>query len=123
LVEHIKGVFNTKDGILFKLEVENIILDADIAVAIGLITNELVTNSLKHAFGELGGTVFLKLTRTGKSTLSLVLADDGRGLPAKGEEKKTSFGLKIVKRMAEQLNATVIVKTGNGTSYQMNVDY
>jgi PAS domain S-box-containing protein len=83
------------------LELEDISLSLDAAVPCGLIINELVSNSLKHAFGEKKvGTIFLSLHRTA-GEVELRYGDDGPGLPGNLELFQVeSLGLKLVYSMA-----------------------
>lgn len=60
----------------------------DLAVAIGLIVNEFVTNSVRHAFPFGRGTIHIDLGLYGDEKLCLVLADDGVGLP-KGTSRRS----------------------------------
>src|SRR4051794_22071296 len=82
------GLLRFREGeaarIRLVLEVERgIIASVDAAAPLGLVVNEFVTNSLKHAFGDGPGTVGVRLGRTaGAGVVQLELWDDGRGLPS-----------------------------------------
>lgn len=94
-------------GIECRVDAEEVRLSADQAVPLGLIANEFATNSLKHAFGEEGGTITLNL-EVEASTLRLTLADDGRGLPNDGEQDGTrrgGTGLRLMEGVAQQIGA------------------
>ncbi len=56
----------------------------ELAITLGLIANEFVTNSLKYAFGDGGGTLGIELKRQPDSGIRLLLWDDGKGMPAAG---------------------------------------
>jgi len=91
------------------LELEEIHLSLDEALPCGLIVNELVSNSLKHAFRERrGGSIRLSLWREGAEA-RLLYGDDGPGLPAGLELSKVdSLGLKLVYNLAvRQLRGTM----------------
>ena len=123
LLEHLRDAFAGDKAALIQLriQVDPVEVEADIAVAIGLIVNELVTNSLKYAFDEKGGEVFLTLQQQDKSQLVLSIGDNGRGMPAHNKEKKSSFGLKLVHLLTRQLHTTLLVNNDQGTFYQMNI--
>lgn len=74
-----------------ELEIENIQLDIDTAVPLGLIINELATNSIKHAFPTGKGTITIKLT-TKNNKIELTVADNGIGMPEniKPEKKRNT---------------------------------
>lgn len=106
-------------SIQLEMDIEGIPLDIDIAIPCGLIVNELVTNSIKHAFGESGGKICVKLHSGNKNTV-LTVADDGIGLPQdfKFEDADTS-GFRLVNKLANQLNARIELNRINGTEFKV----
>ena len=66
-------------GVEIEVRVEDHDVDADLAIPVGLLINEFATNSFKHAFGEGGGRVAVRLAAEGDA-LRLEMADDGPGL-------------------------------------------
>lgn len=90
----------------------------DEAVPIGLIVNEAVTNSLKHAFPvtTAGARVRIELTRTDQETC-LMIMDNGIGMS--GEQVAASTGLLIIRALAEQIHAHMDVLTDNGTCLKL----
>jgi len=124
LLNHIKDSFGgyKENEINLRIEVSNIMLEADKAVAIGLIANELTTNAFKYAFnGQVHGEIHLALQLVEKSKILLTLGDNGVGLKAENKDKAPSFGLKLVNLMARQLNSTLVVNNNNGVFYQMEI--
>lgn len=123
LLNHIKDSFGEygQNEVNLKIEVSNIMLEADKAVAIGLIANELTTNSFKYAFNGAGGEIHLALQLIEKSKILLTLGDNGVGLKPENKDKAPSFGLKLVNLMARQLNSTLVVKSNPGVFYQMEI--
>ena len=105
--------------ISFEILASEILLGIDTAVPCGLILNELISNCLKHAFpaGE-PGKIRIDLSREGDRQFSLIVRDNGVGLPAGLDlESLPSLGLKIVKTLADQLSATLEVQQRNGTEF------
>ncbi len=111
----------------FDLE-ENIFLDMDTAIPLGIIINELVTNSFKYAFsGRDEGEIRIKLHREegeskikdGKSTTFILsVADNGVGIPEDLEiEDLNSLGLQLVTTLVEQLDGELDLKRDNGTEF------
>ncbi|MDB4920145.1 tetratricopeptide repeat protein [Mucilaginibacter sp.] len=124
LLNHIKdsfGVYKQRE-VNLRIEVGNIMLEADKAVAIGLIANELATNAFKYAFTEAGGEIHLGLKLIEKSKLLLTLCDNGVGLKEENKDKAPSFGLRLVNLMARQLNSTLVIKSNPGVFYQMEIN-
>jgi two-component sensor histidine kinase len=98
--------------------VADIPLSPDTAFPCGLIINELVSNSLKHAFSEgRSGTVRIGL-REENGACVMSVADDGMGLPAGIDATAGgSLGLRLVRNLAGQLGGTLEVASGPGTRF------
>jgi PAS domain S-box-containing protein len=92
-------------------------LGIDEAVPLGIIINELVTNSIKYAFPDgREGTVRIVLSETDSGRVRLVVEDDGVGLPPSvrvGEH--STLGLELVGALVQQLDAAMNVDTTGGT--------
>ncbi len=97
-------------------------LDVDLVIPLGLIVNELVSNSLKHAFpDQQAGQLKVALSEETR-TLQLEIQDDGVGLPENFDwQKASSFGLKLVQSLARKLKAELEVNGQNGTRVLMRV--
>jgi two-component sensor histidine kinase len=90
--------------IAVRVMADEVYLRTEKAVPIGLIVNELVTNSLKHAFpGERDGTVLVTL-KNDPPSLHLVVQDNGVGCPQSKEER---IGSRLTRLFAQQLDATI----------------
>ncbi len=102
------------------LNLENIELNMETAIPLGLIINELVANSLKFAFpnNEKGSiTVDMK---TKNDEYALIIADDGIGFPADVDFKKTdSLGLQLVNNLVNQLDGEITMDRSHGTAYKI----
>jgi two-component sensor histidine kinase len=90
-------------GIKLEWDIANVELGPEAAVPIGLIANEFVTNSLKHAFNDEGGTISVSLEVTGDH-LRLCLSDDGKGLPHAAPQG-SGTGIRLIEGLASQLGA------------------
>lgn len=127
LVEHIKSSFkkDNKDNkdVQFKLDIVSKEIEVGLAVPLGLIINELITNSYKYAFigrkNTVDNSITIKFYQTGiSSQYCLVVEDNGRGLPENHDVKNlSSFGIQLVYGLTEQLNGEVKVTQHEGTSY------
>jgi two-component sensor histidine kinase len=84
------------------------------AIPCGLAVNELMTNSLKHAFpAGRGGELCVRLLTSAEGHIELRVSDDGIGLPADFAEKQGhSLGLQLVSDLVKQLQATLAIGPG-----------
>jgi two-component sensor histidine kinase len=121
LLHHIKSSFGGNQ-IKLRIEVDQMMIEADKAVAIGLIINELATNAFKYAFDGKAGEIFLSLRQESKCRLVLILKDTGKGIETDNLAKKQSFGLKLANLMALQLNSTLNISSDAGASYEMKIN-
>ncbi len=103
-----------------KLQVEDIMLDIDTIVPLGLILNELVSNCLKHAFPSgKEGEIKVDFHKKGDEFVLKVI-DDGIGFPNDLDYKNTSsLGLQLIYSLADQIDATIILHRGPGTEFDI----
>ncbi|MBW1988055.1 MAG: PAS domain S-box protein [Deltaproteobacteria bacterium] len=112
-------------GISFNLDADGITLALDQAVPCGMVVNEIITNSLKHAFpGGRTGTIRLSARSIGQDVVEVITADDGVGLPENVRPGRArSLGMDLIYGLVEsQLSGTVIVHSSGrspGTSYTL----
>lgn len=100
-------------AVLLKLEAEPVTVPQEMAVRIGLLVNELVTNAAKHAFPEGVGVITVSLNDEG-SRLRLVISDDGKGFdPGKASN---GLGTRLIAMLTRQLGANASVGSGKGTT-------
>ncbi|MCE5249054.1 PAS domain S-box protein [bacterium] len=103
-------------------EIHDIYFSIDKAIPCGLIINELVSNSFKHAFPHnKRGTITIEMKDTGDSGIMLKIIDDGIGISPEIDWRKTdSLGLKIVSLLVErQLFGSIELITDNGTEFDI----
>jgi two-component sensor histidine kinase len=107
------------------LDVEPVSLDVDVAIACGLVLNELLSNALKHAFPEgQGGTISIAF-HCADGSATLVVADDGIGLPASrgGEEHHGTLGQRLVAALVRQLRGTSSIDGKRGTRFTLTFPF
>lgn len=92
-----------------------------LAVPVGLILNELLSNCLKHAFPQgRDGRITVKLARSEGETLTLTVADDGIGLPQNVNLwNARSLGLRLVRILSEQMGAELKMLSVQGTRTEL----
>lgn len=101
-------------GVRLHLDVQPVEVATARAVPCGLITNELLTNSLKHGFPEgRGGEVRVTLRREPDRVARLRISDDGVGLPPDlGERTRDSLGMQLVGDLVRQIGGSLAVGPG-----------
>lgn len=106
------------ENISLRVEMQNVELDVDTAVPIGLITNELITNSIKHAFPNMRkGQILITLAQEKNGLLKLNIADNGQ--PTNNESaviKEKGFGTLLIQLLTTQLGGKLEKSTEAGTS-------
>jgi PAS domain S-box-containing protein len=107
-----------RERVRLEIAIDKIPLDIDTAIPLGLILNELISNALKHAFfGGRSGTLSIS-SRTGGDLLTLVVGDDGPGIPPDFDWKTSeSLGLRLVSSLIDQLDGTIERGAGAGTIF------
>jgi two-component sensor histidine kinase len=105
--------------VALKTDVEDITFGIDTAIPCGLIVNELVSNSLKHAFLEdRDGEIKVSLSRNGKAEVELTVSDNGVGMPEDVDFRKTdSLGLNLVNALVGQLQGKIELYREKGTEF------
>ncbi|WP_224490310.1 sensor histidine kinase [Robertkochia flava] len=123
LVASIHSVFK-KEGYQTNIHIaaEKTKLDVDRAIPIGLILNELVSNSFKYAFAEnKEGNIYITLQNKGEE-YAFEYKDDGKGLPDDFEQTSIgSMGLRLIRRLANQLRSNLQIDTeASGARFWFN---
>ncbi len=114
----------TDRTVRLRTDVEDVALDVDTVIPCALLINELVSNSLKHAFPDWWrragrtGEVRVGLRRCGGDGLTLTVGDSGVGLPADLDIwKSETLGLQLVSVLVRQLKGSVAVNRSGGTEF------
>lgn len=114
------GITESKVGL--RINAENISMGIDVAIPCGLIINELISNSLKHAFPEgEKGEIEIYICLEGEDMIELFVQDNGIGIPEGIDFRKTeSLGLHIVNILVEnQLHGEITMNKNNGTKFKI----
>jgi two-component sensor histidine kinase len=120
LVQKIVEAFEiNSDNIVVHIEAENITMNLQTAIPFGLMINEFVTNSVKHAFPKDGkGEIKIVLSQKDKEEFELKMEDNGTGFKTEKPTKK-SFGLELIKLLTNQLNGTIQMMTEGNTRFHI----
>lgn len=105
--------YNMKKVVKIIINMEDIRIMSELAIPVGLIINELLTNALQHAFTRRKhGRIGILLSRNQGGRLVLKIEDDGVGIDyVLAKEKKSSIGIQLVEGLVRQLRGTMTVKS------------
>jgi PAS domain S-box-containing protein len=119
LVQEILNTYGVKETIQTQLNIHDINLNIETAIPLGLIINELVTNSIKYAFPQDKGTLTLQL-KSINDKMELIIADDGIGLPEDIDYENTkTLGLQLVNTLTQQIDSEITLDRSNGTKFKI----
>jgi len=100
-----------------EFHLEPVVLSIDTALPLGLIANELISNSLKHAFaGRQNGLVRIALSRHNAGEFRLAVGDDGTGLPD-DISQSNSLGVRLVRILTGQIKGRMEYKNDHGAEF------
>jgi two-component sensor histidine kinase len=119
LCRQVQSVFQKQKPVAIQITVPDLHLDIDSAVPLGLILNELLSNSFKYAFtGVAAGEINLEIRSITDGKYQLIYSDNGPGLPADFDLKKaTTLGLQLVNDLSRQIGGNVLYSTKNGATF------
>ena len=108
-------------AIALEFQLEGTTLGIDATVSCGLIVNELVTNSLQHAFAaDQKGTIGLGLHTNRDNQITLMVWDDGRGIPPEMDfNQAETLGLKLVMSLVRQLKGQIEISGEGGSRFEI----
>lgn len=126
LTQNLFNSYNINDDkITLHTDIDPIIIDVDTMVPLGLIVNELISNTLKHAFPDgRAGDIYLSLKEV-NNQLELTVNDNGVGLNVDELDKlNQSFGYKLIEAFRDQLEAEMVTNFDQGFSVKICIkDY
>lgn len=109
---------SSKKNIDYKVNVKDISLSTNYATTLGLILNELITNSIKYAFKEgKKGTITVSLIEENQNEYQFIYADNGSGFDLKANDINKTMGQKLIRMFAEEIEASLDINNHNGLTY------
>ena len=110
--------------VALKVEAADCWVNTDTSIACGLILNELISNSLKHAFpGERAGEITVEIRPADRQRVAVRVADDGVGFPPGVDfHATTSLGLQLVNTLVDQIGGSIRLASGPGTQFIIEFD-
>lgn len=122
LIGRLQGMFQSEKNVIdISYDFELGFLNINQAIPLGLLLNELVTNSFKHAFnnGE-GGKISISIRKEKKDgeQIKVVYKDDGKGFDNKVFESSSTLGVTLIKTLLSQLNADYTINARDGFHFE-----
>lgn len=118
LADGLSSSYGMNSRISITVHCEPAQIDIDTVVPLGLIVNELVTNSIKHAFDTSGGRIDIVFEKAGDKH-RLIVKDNGKGLPTNFESlKENSLGMELVDALADQISAQYTCESNKGVKFE-----
>ncbi len=125
LTNNLFGSYNlNSDDIILHKQINNMLVGIDLAINLGLILNELISNAFKHAFPDgRHGNLFVNINREGNKC-TLIVEDDGIGFPPDKDFKNTdTLGLQLIRTLVEQIGGKIELSSEKGTKFTINFQY
>lgn len=116
IVDYLLDSFDRATLTTKQLSLDPVDLDLTLAVPLGLVVNEAVTNSLKYAFNAgQRGTLLVSLSRLDSQTYQLVIEDEGEGLPPGFEVNQSqTLGLSLIRGLSKQIGGRLAISQISG---------
>lgn len=118
LAKEVIGSYNLQKPIETTINInENIYLDLDTAIPLGLVLNELITNSIKHGFKGRDGKICIKSARDGQNII-LTYQDNGNGIPQTFDiATSKTIGMQLINGLTDQIDGELNINTHNPLKY------
>jgi PAS domain S-box-containing protein len=123
IIDEIIRIFPRQPAVKIETDIGDIRLKTEILSPLGIIINELVTNSMKYAFkNRTEGKITIGISKTGNH-VSIVYGDDGPGIPESVSFRNTTgFGLQLVGILVLQIGGSVDIERSGGTRFIIGFD-
>jgi ligand-binding sensor domain-containing protein/two-component sensor histidine kinase len=122
LIKQLGDTYQTKVPVQYNTEVNVDKLDLDTLIPVGLLINEIISNSLKYAFDEniqQVNIIKFSMEKNGPKEYKMIIGDNGKGSSVSLEESHTTFGMELIKMLIDQLHGTITRLPEKGTVYEI----
>jgi two-component sensor histidine kinase len=104
------------------ITIENLLLDVDTAIPLGLILNEMISNAFKHGLDKENGIFFLSFSKPNEKQLVLTIKDNGNGISKDFNwDKSKSYGMRLIKTLSNKLKADIKFENDGGLVISMSI--
>ncbi len=121
LIKELSSMYSSTNKVDTSIKSQNIKFDVDTAIPLGLIINEIITNSYKYAFNKgKDNSLSISIEKATEDNYKLVIEDNGPGLEKNFDVKKAkSLGLRLVNRLVKQLHGSVKQSNTAGAKFEI----
>jgi len=122
LINEIHKIFPNYKSVEIKKQIDSFNINIKIISPLGIILNELITNTMKYAFpGDKQGLITISITNN-LNHIKFIYTDNGIGIPKIDEKEYKGFGLKLVDILVRQLKGKYRIEKNNGTTFIIEFD-
>lgn len=123
LVDEIIKMFPNSANVKIEKKIDDFVLGVKELSSLGIIVNELLTNTMKHAFvGKTNGLITVSASKIG-NRVTIVVGDNGTGISESIDiEHSNGFGLMLVGTLTKQLNGTIRIERKKGTQFVLEFE-
>ncbi len=122
LIREIAAAYTSGNEVSIETEIDDLRINPKSIFSLGIIINELVSNSMKYAFpGGRTGHIMVSLKRIDEIVCQVIVSDDGIGHAGSQPQSTKGFGLTLVDIMVKQCDGSINVISEGGTSYEIRL--
>ena len=122
LLENLVDTYDVHEDAKIELDVDEYLLDVETMIPLGLITNELISNTFKHAFhsNQTNKKISISLKKV-NDEIVVKVKDNGKGVDEEAFLNADSFGNKLIQAFMRKLDADLKVRSENGTEVEFSI--
>jgi two-component sensor histidine kinase len=122
LVKEIRNSMSLQEEIEVAIEVAPINIDVSVAIPLGLILNEIITNAIKHAFDDtLHPKIDIKLKNVNDQMIELMVTDNGKGMVISDRAEDAGLGLDLIEALTDQIDGKCEFENENGLVFHLSI--
>ncbi len=118
LSDSLIDTYSVYDDVILEKDIDEVLIDLDSAVNLGLLINELISNAMKHAFDDFDSAIISISLKQEDNYVKLIVSDNGKGLE-EANSKKDSYGMRLIKSLSDALKGTLSIDSSNGTEVKL----
>jgi two-component sensor histidine kinase len=122
LVSEIRNSMSLQQDIKVEMEVAPINIDISVAIPLGLILNEIITNAIKHAFDNTENPkIDIELKKVNDQMIELTVKDNGKGMEIEERDDDAGMGLSLIDALTDQIDGKCDFEYENGLGFHLSI--